>query len=306
MKYTVDVHRIAKQSKDDGEYIDQHTHPFFHYTYVLSGVGLIKIADYQIEAKQRTLAMVPPETMHAIYGIDKLSTMEIKFSCNPNLTLLTSNFGYCIQEVNGYEDFLIKDVFSEAIKNRNHFEQMINVRILELLIRIARRQKSGIYMTVPDDMEHDLFALQDIAKPGQILEIIRYIDCNIDQPLRVSELAAEFGYSENYFSAMFKKVVNCSPTHYIAIKRVEKAKVMLLSSSMSVTEVSQHLGYDNLHYFSRVFKKITGISPINYSSRYTVHKAINILPNSVYTPKTDHEIPIKRAIPDFDERLLKN
>lgn len=46
--------------------------------------------------------------------------------------------------------------------------------------------------------------------------------------------------------------------------RIKKAKALLRKNELSVTEISDKLGFSSIHYFCRIFKKMTGNSPKNY------------------------------------------
>ncbi len=65
----------------------------------------------------------------------------------------------------------------------------------------------------------------------------------------------------DHFSHRFKDTVGVSPVRFLTGLRVERAKELLLTESLSVSEVARLVGYQDPLYFSRVFKKFTGISP---------------------------------------------
>ncbi len=67
--------------------------------------------------------------------------------------------------------------------------------------------------------------------------------------------------SMDHFSHQFKKAAGLSPIQFLTQLRIEQAKELLLTESLSVSEVSQLVGYQDALYFSRVFKKATGTSP---------------------------------------------
>ena len=70
--------------------------------------------------------------------------------------------------------------------------------------------------------------------------------------------------SQSSFSHMFKDRMGMSPMHYLNYQRIEKAKDFLLSNSMTISNISRLVGFDDPLYFSRVFKKYTGASPQAY------------------------------------------
>jgi AraC-like DNA-binding protein len=297
MKYDITVHRIVTQKKGANEYIERHKHEFFHYIYGLSGVGRIVINSIAVMARKETLIMIPPHTEHEIYGVDDFYSFDIKFSCDALLTEKLSTLGYCIQKVSDYEDKLIKDIFDEAICQNYLFENYINIRMLELIFGIMRRNQQGIYMTSNGQFADSFVNIANEAKLGKLREAIIYIDNHIAKPIKIADLADLCGYNESYFSTCFKECLGCSPIRYINIKKVERAKMMMMSTDLNVTQISETLGFESIHYFSKVFKRIIGMPPITYNRRVNIDMGINVAKDSIYIPRGPYEIPIKKIVP---------
>ena len=80
----------------------------------------------------------------------------------------------------------------------------------------------------------------------------------------VNEFAVLCNLSVYRFIHNFKALTGMAPMEYITAIRIDKAKELLNSSSLNISEISAVVGYDNPLYFSRMFKKIIGTSPTNY------------------------------------------
>ena len=78
--------------------------------------------------------------------------------------------------------------------------------------------------------------------------------------------ALRCGLSRSRFTHLFTKVVGNSPLQYQQQLRLEQACELLRSSSLSVNEISDTVGFKDALYFSRLFKKRTGTSPSDYRS----------------------------------------
>ena len=89
---------------------------------------------------------------------------------------------------------------------------------------------------------------------------------NCDRALTMGEISRAVGYSTNYFSELYKSVFKISPLKYHEKLRAEKAKSLLLSTTLSVSEIAEWLGFDSLYSFSRFFKRCVGVSPVKYKS----------------------------------------
>lgn len=77
-------------------------------------------------------------------------------------------------------------------------------------------------------------------------------------------MAAVFGLSPNYLSALFKKSCQIGFSEYITQKKISRAKVLLLEKDRKIYEVAEQLGFESAFYFSKVFKKVEGVSPRDY------------------------------------------
>ena len=91
-----------------------------------------------------------------------------------------------------------------------------------------------------------------------------YIGIHINEKLSINELAERAGYSEYYFSRKFKQEMGCTLTEYIMREKIERAKVLLSTTRMSIMEISIELSFNSRSYFSDTFQKNTGISPGEY------------------------------------------
>jgi len=102
-----------------------------------------------------------------------------------------------------------------------------------------------------------------IIKPA-----INHLEANCSNPnLSASDLAGISGISEIYFRKIFTSLYGISPAKYIRTVRIEKAKSLLISESISVTEAAELSGFANLYHFSRTFKNVVGLSPTEYKNK---------------------------------------
>ncbi|HWL24096.1 MAG TPA: helix-turn-helix domain-containing protein [Ureibacillus sp.] len=94
-----------------------------------------------------------------------------------------------------------------------------------------------------------------------IKKAVQYLDQFYNQPITLDVVSDVVGRSSQYFSSLFKQQMGSTFTEYLLAKRIEKAKEYLKTTSMTVSEVAETVGYSDPNYFSRVFKMVEGDSP---------------------------------------------
>lgn len=99
-------------------------------------------------------------------------------------------------------------------------------------------------------------------------KIRNYIDLHYNQDISLNDLSAMVYLNTKYISDLFKKEYNITITDYIAQKRIEEAKQLLLRSALPITEISDQVGYHDAKYFAKLFKRYNGISPAQFRKLY--------------------------------------
>lgn len=101
-------------------------------------------------------------------------------------------------------------------------------------------------------------------KGNPIIENIKsYVESNLEYDLSISDVASLYFYSEVYLGRLFKENVGKSFKEYVNSMRIKRARELLLSD-LSVIEIAERVGYNNVTYFNRVFKSETGKTPVEY------------------------------------------
>ena len=101
-----------------------------------------------------------------------------------------------------------------------------------------------------------------------MLKIIEYLNINYNKNVRLEDLEEKFHFSQYYLSHKFKEETGFTINQYITNRRIGEAEKMLIYTDMSITEISQSVGYDNLSHFYTIFKKNTGVSPGKLKETY--------------------------------------
>ena len=97
-----------------------------------------------------------------------------------------------------------------------------------------------------------------------INRILKHLHLNIESQISLKKLANEVNLSEGYISDCFKKHMGITIMKYAKKIRIDRAKVLLLTTNNSILEIGLTLGFHDQSHFHKVFKLFTGVSPSEY------------------------------------------
>lgn len=102
----------------------------------------------------------------------------------------------------------------------------------------------------------------------QIARATDYIEEHYaDEKLSLRDLCRHVLMSTSYFSLAFKQCTGETFVEYLTRVRIEKAKALLLATSLKFYEIASRVGYADPNYFSILFKKHTGMTPRDFRER---------------------------------------
>ena len=155
--------------------------------------------------------------------------------------------------VSGYDDFA-------------YCREALRLKITDYILKPVNYEEFG---TCIDNLKIALFQQESAREEPQeeerpILAITRYLQEHLSEDVSLSVLAEEFHLSAQYISQLFKNEIGVNFLAYFTNIRMERAKKLLLSSSASIGEIAEQLGFGDYRVFTKVFKKAEGVTPSQY------------------------------------------
>lgn len=95
-----------------------------------------------------------------------------------------------------------------------------------------------------------------------------YVQRHLSEPLSVTLLCREFGFSHNTLYRLFRERYNCTVNEYITMQRLECAKHLLEGTELSMSVIGEQTGIGNEQYFCRLFRRKTGVTPLQYRKNW--------------------------------------
>ncbi len=115
----------------------------------------------------------------------------------------------------------------------------------------------------PQQSGERAFRPATLAAYGQTVErVIQSMRAHLSDPLSLEEMAEIAYLSPFHFNRVFRSITDIPPGEFLASLRLESAKRLLLTTTLSVTDVCFELGYTSLGTFTTRFKQLVGLSPL--------------------------------------------
>jgi len=131
--------------------------------------------------------------------------------------------------------------------------------------------KRFLYFVESEIIQNNLIILQYQRYVDQFKQLIWNV---LDQDLSVTSLCQFLNIGKTKLSSNFAKYTGTTAAKFVLNTRMEKAQVLLKESDLSITEISEKVGFNDYNYFCRVFRKYYGVSPQTYRMNYLASKGL--------------------------------
>jgi AraC-like DNA-binding protein len=91
-----------------------------------------------------------------------------------------------------------------------------------------------------------------------------FIDVSFDLPLNLDQISSQACFSRYHFLRLFRDAFDKTPHQYLVERRIQKAKELLVSPELRVTDICFEVGFQSLGSFSSLFHKTVGQAPVAY------------------------------------------
>ncbi len=251
------------------------SHNFCELLYCDRGRISVAAENYSGVVRNNQIIVHRPNEMHSLSCVENIApnVIIIGFEC-------TSEELECLSHrpvtLSSEQKKMIADVMKEGMsvysppydlpnipemKKREDYpfgaDQMIKLKLEALLISLIRGSIT---------MQMHATGGREVHQTSRLDEIHQYITENYMEKILLDNICFIFGTNKTTLCKDFKAEYKTTVLNYINSLKIREAKALLRQNELSVTEISERLGFNSIHYFSRLFKKITGQSPKEYSS----------------------------------------
>lgn len=130
--------------------------------------------------------------------------------------------------------------------------------------------------------------------PRAVRAAVDLIEDHISEPLSVPDIAARIGLSQRQLERQFSREMGCSVVQFGLLRRLQHARVLLISTGLGVREISTASGFNSLSHFAYAFKRCFGKRPSDYRQAWPEQEAEPHWPGTL--PRFLDDIEIKRRV----------
>ncbi len=258
--------QIGEMCLEAGFEVPTHRQPCYEISYIFSGRGIFEHNGIKTEVSAGDIIITPATATHAIYA----SESEALYYSYTGFNLGGEGESALPQSIIELFSTEKQTVFRDSVGIYDYFKHcmdefyrtgepdllLIESYLLQIVLLTARAEKStevGFNYRAADE------------SPGRIVYLImKYVERNIEKPITVGGIADSLGYSTYHISHLFKAKMKLTLKDYIAEQKIKEAKRLIGRGGITLTEISDRLGYTCIQSFSRSFKNKTGLSPTSY------------------------------------------
>jgi transcriptional regulator GlxA family with amidase domain len=109
--------------------------------------------------------------------------------------------------------------------------------------------------------------ISQLASPDRLEDLVEWIREHLDRPLAIEDLAQRSKMSVRNFQRVFTRQCGMPPAKFIERLRVERARVIIEDTGLSMAEIARKSGFDGEQRMRRAFKRVLGINPADHADR---------------------------------------
>lgn len=253
------------------------SHDFWELVYCDKGEVLVQAAENYHVLKAGEMIFHCPNEWHDLKskGSKPADAIILAFTCNsPYMSMFEQKVLFlgprekeCLRSIveeseAAYAFFDIDPPYVNLLRKDNvpfASDQVIKAQLELLLIYIARGNQEMLPAPyeISSNIMHQHERLTEEAK--------EYMQMHLNEKVSLKDIASSLGISISLLKHIFREQTGSTAIAYLTNMKISEAKRLIRSNSLNFTQISEALGYDNIHYFSSQFKKQTGMTPTEYA-----------------------------------------
>lgn len=267
-------HKFPSETKNffihlrDCPFSELHCHDFWEFTIITKGKMLHKIGAYERVVEQDTLLVIRPNDNHTQARYEDEEVEYINFGVREDVLKTTLS----VLSDNLY-DFLLLEPYIEYPLSKTsviYFNNMFN----KFHTTILDEQSNDL--TLPAIFVSIIRELLQCVNPSKqkahysptINEFIEAMRKPENLVLSIDEIIQNINYSHCHLLRLFKQETGTTPSKYFLKNKLNYARVLLETSTLSITNIASLVGFASVGHFTKVFKEEYASPPATYRKNW--------------------------------------
>lgn len=287
-----------------------HWHDCIEIIYVLKGKINITIDADSFELYENEIEIINIDETHRIYSTEENKVLifhidpyffEKYYKDIKNIFFYTNSTENGAQKSEEYEELreLLSMLLCERVQQQEDYDEEIEDILIKLLYHLINNFH---YLTYEkEELKENMDQLDRYHR------ISKYIFNNYNNNITLKDIAKKEFLSPHYLSHEIKYATGYSFTDLINQTRVEESVKLLLSTDMSITEISDEVGFSHPRYFNKHFKTIFKMTPLQYRRKNKVdEKTFESLKRLTPLNLLDAIPPLEYYLEDYERFNFEN
>lgn len=243
--------------KVPGRELGNHTHTEHEFFIPLQGEIKVSYESYTLNCGQGKMLYIPPHIEHSFSSSASGQGERIIFLVSDKIWKKVTKDVYnpTVMPLNSLAREL---VYYLLLNPESNYAKTFITALVECLIE---------NLSIHKDINLDDFSIMESKVSDQRVRKALSTIINSREEIPVTQLAKECGLSPRNLNRLFLSEVGTTPKKIMVIKKINMAKELLVSSKMTITDISLEVGYNSLSKFISTFQKYTGKLPSDYRPR---------------------------------------
>lgn len=270
-KFGLFIQKIEDVIKETGNNIAPNRWSYHRLALITKGAVHYTCGIYKFRADKNTLIVIPARVVTTSKWTDGTDGYIILFNLDFFLQNLFPHkyieskkilqptiepYLHLSDEQASKVETIFKTLLTEKKKNRSHKNELMALKVIELLI-LCERLYSEVH-----DFEDDNLTLDIVKKFSDLVE------ANFMNERSVGFYARQLHIHPNYLNALVKKYTGLKAKESIRNRLILETKYLLHSTNLTIKEIAGQMGFDDPNYFTAFFKRCENTSPVLYRASF--------------------------------------
>lgn len=224
--------------------------PHHQFLFVAGGELATVFDKKKVIVKENGFMYHSPHTRHEYMpNTFPIEMYYVTFTTNDFKIFELKNGAYQLGDISGVIDIISKMI---KLKRDTSYGKKASVLLYQLILEL-----------------NEMISKKNTGNNSKLQPAIDYLNENFTQELDLNTLAEVIDVTPEHFCRLFKKYYHMRPFEYVQRLRIQKAKdIMFENRNLSISEISQMVGYQHASYFIKLFKKQEAITPMEFRMLY--------------------------------------